>query len=162
MPLARMQSNAAYDFELFEDKPEKSRPVLNVVANTKYKKRDRMTVVRVISSAVVIVAVICMMLLSYVRLTELANEITTNKKAYQLLVSENTRLKAEMESKVSLRGVEESAQQLGMVKMQSYQVEYIDMQTDEEVNLSGGAAEMPVTEKLSLYIQSFLEYISVK
>lgn len=155
-------TNAAYDFELFEEKKAQTRPVLSVVSNPKYKKRDQMSIVRMISSVLVVVAVICVMLYSRSQLTELTAQISDQKTNYQALVSENTRLRAELESKVSLRGVEDRAKELGMAKMQAYQVEYVNMEQSDEITLSGVEQEPSAAEKLELYIRSFLEYIRIR
>lgn len=147
---------------MFEQKPKKTQPALNVVASPKYKKRDRMTVLRIVSGVAVVVTVTCVMLYSRAELTALSYRVGQQKEAYQLLVSENTRLKAELESKVSLRSIEESAQELGLAKIQPYQVEYIYMDQEDEIELTGVSEASSLTEKLNRYVQSFLEYIRIR
>lgn len=157
-----MKYEPAYDFELFEKKKRQARPTLSVVSNPKYQARNRLSVVRLLSCAAVVVTVICVMLYSRAQLTELTAQISDQKENYQALLSENTRLRAELESKVSLRGVEDRAKELGMAKMQAYQVEYVNMDQVDEITLSGTGGEPTAAEKLELYIQSFLEYIRIK
>lgn len=158
--MASIQSNLAYDLSLFEQKPKKARPALNVVKE-KYHKRDRMLVVRVVSGVLVVVTVICLQLYSRAQLTELSDRIGTYNTEYQNLLSEQTRLNAEIEGKVSLRSVEESAKAMGLDKMQAYQVEYVVVEEDEEgvVPMTVSETQPSFFQKLSLYIQSFLEYI---
>lgn len=161
--MAYREANTAYDFSIFETKPQKSQPVLNVIKNPKYQKRDRLAVLRIISSVILVVTVICIMLYSRAELTVLTNEVGKYKDSYAELLSENTRLNAEMEGKVSLRGIEESAQELGLAKMQVYQVKYVDMEESDGYVTRVGAQEEPtLADKVSLYIQSFLEYIKVR
>lgn len=158
--MASTQSNLAYDLSLFEQKPKKAQPALNVVKE-KYHKRDRMLVVRVVSGVLVVVTVICLQLYSRAQLTELSDRIGTYNTEYQNLLSEQTRLNAEIEGKVSLRSVEESAKAMGLDKMQAYQVEYVVVEEDEEgvIPMAASDAQPSFFQKLSLYIQSFLEYI---
>lgn len=161
--MAYRQSNAAYDFELFEKKPLKSQPTLNVVKNQKYKKRDRMMVLRVVSSVAVVVAVICVMLYSRAELTALSYQIGQYEDTYQDLTNDYTRLSAEIESKISLRSVEESAKSLGLSKVETYQVKYLNLEGEDSVVIPmGGDEPETLSEKLSLYIQSFLEYIKIR
>ena len=161
--MAARQSNLAYDLSLFEQKPKKAQPALNLVRDHKYHKRDRMVAVRVVSSVLVVVAVICLQLYSRARLTELSDRIGTYNTEYQNLLSEQTRLNAEIEGKVSLRSVEESAKAMGLDKMQAYQVEYVVVEEDEEGVVPMAAEAQPsFFQKLSLYIQSFLEYIHLQ
>lgn len=161
--MASRQTNLAYDLSLFETKPKKAQPILNVVKEPKYQRRDRMMAVRVVSTVAVIVAIICVMLYSRAQLTELTDRIGTYNTEYQNLVSERTRLNAEIEGKVSLRSVEESAKLMGLDKMQAYQVEYVVVDEDEEGVVPVASEQQPsFAQKLNLYIQSFLEYIHLR
>lgn len=154
------QSTSAYDFDYFSQK-EDSTPDLSLIRGDKYNRRDRMTIVRLISSVLVVIAVICVMLYSRAQLTELTNQIGKFDKEYNELRSQYTRISAEIEGKVSLRGVEESAKELGLDKVQSYQVEYVNIETQESFAGEGAPAPEPsIGDQISLYIGSFLEYIN--
>lgn len=158
--MAFHSSGEAYDFDLFREKTSKPQPALELIENSKYKKRDRMTSLRIVSTAAVVVAVICVMLYSRAQLTELSSDLGKMNNEHQLLQSEYTRLCAEMEGKVSLRGVEERAKELGLSKVQSYQVEYISIEKSENFATSGvKPQELSLLDKLSLSMGSFLEYI---
>ncbi|MCI8622468.1 MAG: hypothetical protein HFG26_02250 [Provencibacterium sp.] len=158
--VASRQSNLAYDLSLFEAKPKKAQPVMNVVKEPKYKKRDRMIAVRIVSTVAVVVTITCVMLYSRAQLTELTDRVGTYQTEYQNLMSERTRLNAEIEGKVSLRSVEENAKLMGLDKMQAYQVEYVVVDEEEDGVVPVASEQRPsVAQKLSLYIQSFLEYI---
>lgn len=162
--MAQYQSNAAYDFELFERKPQTqhTQPALKVVTEPKARRRNRMMVFRSVCTVAVVVSVVCVMLYSRAKLTGLVADIDAQQDAYSLLLSENTRLKAEYESKVSLRGIEESAQELGMTKVQPYQVQYVPMTQDESITLTAEGSELTFSEKLDQRIQSLLEYIRIR
>ena len=161
--MATHRGNVAYDFELFEKKPPKAQPSLNLIKNQKYKSRDRMAAFKAVSAIAVVVSVICMMLYGRAELTELTKQVGDYNDSYQELSSEYTRLSAELEGKVSLRNVEETAKnELGLSKVQSYQVEYVNMDEGDGFEGAGDVQEPTLGQKFSLYIQSFLEYIKIR
>lgn len=156
--MPRGESSAAYDFELFENKEPRAHPTLSLVGNQKYEKRDRMASVRIVSCVALVVAIVCVMLYGRAQLTELSHKIGQFNDEYQQLQSEYTRISAEMEGKVSLRGVEERAQEMGLSKVQSYQVEYVNIDAGESFEESASVPSKPsIMDKLSLYIGSFFE-----
>ena len=75
---------------------------------------------------------------SRVRLDELDRQLTQINSDTDIIVSENTRLKSEINSRISLDKVEEYAQnELGMVKVENYQIKYIDLDAKDQVVVSG-------------------------
>lgn len=64
------------------------------------------------------------------------NKVTTMNKELSLAEAENVRLQSELESKMSAKNVEDYAENvLGMRKMDTSQIKYIKIQTDDVVNI---------------------------
>ena len=64
----------------------------------------------------------------------------------------------QIDSVISLKNVEDYAQtQLGMVKMESHQIEYIDLSGEDRVVLSG---EKMLSKNENSFVSKVLAYIS--
>ena len=79
-------------------------------------------------------------------------------KEYEIVQSENVRMHSDLEAKVAIKSVEEYAEQeLGLQQLDQSQIEYIQLQTDDSV-------EIPDEEK-NLFVrikdkfESFMEYL---
>ena len=93
-----------------------------------------------------------------IKVDELDRQISAAETKITTAQSESVRLNMQLDSMISLENVEEYAQNnLGMVKMESYQIEYIDLSGTDKVTLSGSKtlnADSP-----SLYSR-IMEYMS--
>lgn len=64
------------------------------------------------------------------------NTVTSLNKQLSLAAAENVRLQSELESKMSAKNVEDYAENvLGMRKMDTSQIKYVKIQTDDVVNI---------------------------
>ncbi len=93
-----------------------------------------------------------------VQTTEIYNQISMASKEYDVAQNENARMQSELESKMAIKNVEEYAEQvLGLQKLDQSQIEYIQIQTNDVV-------EIPEEEK-NLFVRirdkfmSFVEYL---
>ncbi len=93
-----------------------------------------------------------------VQTNEIYGEIARETKEYELVQSENVRMHSDLEAKVAIKSVEEYAEQeLGLQQLDQSQIEYIQLQTDDSV-------EIPDEEK-NLFVrikdkfESFMEYL---
>lgn len=90
---------------------------------------------------IVLVSVLAAVLLGSViytldRRNTVYNKVTSLNKQLNLAEAENVRLQSELESKMSAKNVEDYAENvLGMKKMDSSQIKYIKIQTDDVVNI---------------------------
>lgn len=67
------------------------------------------------------------------------NKVSAKNNELTLMEAENVRLQSELESRISARNVEDYAENvLGMKKIDSSQIEYIKIQTDDVVNIPQG------------------------
>lgn len=85
------------------------------------------------------------------------NTVTSMNKELSLAEAENVRLQSELESKMSAKNVEEYAENvLGMKKMDSSQIKYIKIQTDDVVNIP--EREKGIPAKLKSFFDACVEY----
>ena len=83
-----------------------------------------------------VIAVASALLYSRVLLTERISEVTEASAEYTKLEAEDTRMNLELEGKVSLVNAEEYAQtQLGMVKKENKNVEYIRLTQENKIEV---------------------------
>lgn len=76
-----------------------------------------------------------------VEVTAIYNEISSETKNVEMLQSENVRMKAELDARMSLKSVEEYAENtLGLAKLDKSQINYVQIQSENVV-------EIPETEK---------------
>ena len=93
-----------------------------------------------------------------IKVDELDRQISAAETKITTAQSENVRLNMQLDSMISLENVEEYARDnLGMVKMESYQIEYIDLSGTDKVTLSG--SKTLNANSSSLY-SKIMEYVS--
>ena len=72
----------------------------------------------------------------YISLNELSREVTSKKKELETLESENSVLCLAIDRKNSLGNIEEIAtEQLGMLKLESYQIHTVNLAKDDSVEV---------------------------
>ena len=75
----------------------------------------------------------------------------------ELVEAENVRLQSELESRMSAKNVEEYAEnELGMKKIDSSQIKYIRIQTDDVVSIP--QQDKGLVSKIKGFIDSCVEY----
>ena len=136
------RQNVAYDLSMYESlleqKPERQEKPQHQAKTVKLKnKKAFSTAVKALS-----VAVVLSMIIGIVYTNSQITEITTNIAAVQNqiteLESEKAYLNFTLESRMSLNEIEDYAVNvLGMVKMDSTQVEYIEIESENMVEFSG-------------------------
>ncbi|MBE6876424.1 MAG: hypothetical protein E7496_06835 [Ruminococcus sp.] len=100
------------------------------------KPEKKLSVVKVILCAIVCFALLAAVILSNVQVLQLTSEITAKQKEYTDLQSENVRMQTELAGKTSNKNVQEYAENvLGMHALNPSQVEYIQIQTDDVVEI---------------------------
>lgn len=75
---------------------------------------------------------------SYVQLTEVYSSISEANAELNTLRSENVRMQTELEGKASISNIKDYAEQyLGLQKLDQSQIQYIDIQTEDTVEIDG-------------------------
>ena len=85
------------------------------------------------------------------------SQINVKKTELASAESENARLKAEIESYTSLKNIEEYAENIGLKKLDKAQIWYIDIQSEDVVEIPD--AKENIFVKIKKYIDSAKEYI---
>jgi hypothetical protein len=132
------QSSAAYDLSIFEARPERQRPELRVERSEKARPgllgKIDFRWLQAVAVASVLVALVCSVLFSQTRTTELSANIVSQQNALVSLQSEYTYLANEMEMRTNLKTVESYATSvLGLVPLEKSQITYITEQAEVRV-----------------------------
>jgi len=132
---ARQLKQQQYDLSMFEKAPVRQPAELRVIKREQVARRD--VTLRIVLTFVLALAVSAMIIYNYMTLNELTSDINEAQAQYGVLQSEYRRLMVQSESQLSLRKIEEKAQdQMGMAPIESYQVEYIQIEDEEQVALA--------------------------
>lgn len=160
--MAQYTKYNSYNFDRFEPKivttssaapeirrtPEK-KPQLKLVEKTKRTAAQiqqetnvaTKKAVKIFAVAVAILLFMSMAIYSRVQLDEINREISSVENKMELAESDTIRLNNELNAMVSINNVEDfAANKLGMVKVQDYQVVYVDLSTDDQVVMANGEA----------------------
>jgi len=159
------QMNAAYDFDRAENVYTPSQPhvpqppELRVVEGRASRGAVLMRRGMVVFAFVLVI--FAAILYNRMVLTELTAQVEVARREYEALVGESRRTQVELESKTSLRSIQESAEALGMAKAEPYQIEYIDLGEGEQVTLT---QEEPTwlesaAETVHKWLDTALEYL---
>ena len=136
------RQNVAYDLSMYESllepRPEKQERAQYQAKPVKLKnKRAFKTALSMLSIAVV-VSMIIGIVYTNSQITEITTDISAVQREITELESEKAYLDFTLESRMSLNEIEDYAVNvLGMVKMDSTQVEYIEIESENMVEFSG-------------------------
>jgi homoaconitase/3-isopropylmalate dehydratase large subunit len=130
----------AYDLSRFEAQTAERRThieaVKTVKSNTGVKAAPRISPLKAIACMLLVIGVASALLYTRVLLTERISDVTKATAEYTKLEAEGTRMTLELEGKVSLKNAEEyAATQLGMVKKDSKNVEYIRLTQENKIEV---------------------------
>ncbi len=99
--------------------------------------------IKISAVALTMVMLFAFMIFSRVQLDEINRNIAATEKQIEIVNSKNVELNMELNEMISIEKVEEYAvNNLGMVKVQDYQVVYVDLSDDDRVLMAGGKETM--------------------
>lgn len=158
-----MQTNdsTAYDLSIFEPRQEarQQRPKLRLVKNRRPKAQPGV-VFKTVCIAAVMVTMVAFIIYNKVMLTELGADINRANANLTQLQSTNVRLATELESRSSLRTLEEYASaQMGMAKLDQSQIIYMDMSEGDRIEIQGKDKD---SEKFKETVTGIMEYLKLK
>lgn len=158
--MAQYNRYQSYDFERFEpvvvstssaapkiDKKIQTKPRLELVKKPKKTKaqliKEQQTATKkaqkILAIALAILLFMAMVIYSRVQLDEINRDIGNVETKMELAQSDSIRLNNELNAVVSINNVEDFAvNTLGMVKVQDYQVVYVDLSTDDRIIMVDG------------------------
>ena len=152
------KSNLAYQNYETAQEQKKQQPAIKKVS--KRRTANYIRPYKAIALIIVAVVITSSMVLSMVQLNEINDQISAATAELETQKSEAVRLNMELNKTMSINNIEEYAEtELGMIKMQSNQVEYIS-------SSSGNSIEIPedkdttIFEKIKDAFTSFVEYLA--
>ena len=133
-----MKASTAYNLERFETAEPKVRPArVKVVSNDEHAKRVKMINrlrARCIFMSLILIGLMIFTVYSHMRLNEVKATIERSKGTLVELQSENKYLNFKLESFVTLDEAEAYAEnRLGLVKVNSSQVEYVNLSKENVI-----------------------------
>lgn len=154
------RESTAYDLSKFERKQEK-KPQIRVIKGKKAQRVNRMAMVKIFFAAVIVIGITSLMIVNRVALTEIGEEINAANEDLQILQSENTRLNVELEEKMSLDNIEEKAvNELGLTKMNNYQVQYLNLTQEDKIELTNPKSSGNIFDTIAGLFDKIKEYLS--
>ncbi len=117
-----MQNNLAYNYK--NQKEEKTVPHIKQI---KTPKKQQTSVIKSMLYMAIVISMISFMLYCKAQQVELQSMYATTQRQIETAHAENTRLKVELESTMSLKNIEEIAtKEYGLEKMNEQLIEYIN------------------------------------
>lgn len=160
--MAAVNDARSYDFEMFEARayvrntgvsaaPKRTEkedvPLRKISPDTSRRQRRQAvktlrTGVTITLVAAIMLGVLCLQISAGAKRYELSRQISRIENEISIAKSENVRLSAQLSGYTSIGKIDDYATKiLGMTKLESYQVEYIDLSEDDGViytSSSGG------------------------
>lgn len=97
-------------------------------------------------------------ILSNVQQLQISNQITEKKQEYMILQSENVRMQSELAGKTSNKNIQEYAENvLGMRTIDGSQIEYVEIQTNDVVEIPD--EEKNVFVNVKTWFDNLVEYL---
>ena len=98
---------------------------------------NRMTTIRIVLIGVLAVALLGMVIYGRVQTNELYTEMAAQQAKYDDIVARNVSMRSEMEGKMTVKNIEEYAEDvLKLKQLDQSQIQYIQIQTEDEVTVT--------------------------
>lgn len=153
------RESVAYDLSKFEVREERKTPQMRLIENKEQPQRAK-SLVWTACFSFIIVAMIVMTIYNQMIITEIGDQVSTYNAQLRVLQDENLKLKSSADANASLKVLEEYASsKLGMGKLDSEQVVYIDMQSDDQIQITEKGLEESGGEKLESTAKEIMEYL---
>jgi hypothetical protein len=124
----------------------------------KKKQVKRYSIPKMLISALLSFLMFGIVIESYVQLNDMYNKVSDAEDLLTEYKSENVRLESKLEAQASVKNIEEYAEEvLGMEKLNSSQIKYIQIQEDDVVYLP--ETEENIFVKIKLRFNEFIEYL---
>lgn len=150
------RTNLAYDLSRYENSIVKEQP--KPVIKAKKVQQKAVSVPKTFAAILFIGFIMCCILYGKVETNRVYNEIAAQNKAVDILYSENVRMQAEYEGRTSIKNVEDYAVNvLGLKKLDKAQIEYVQLQTENIVEIPENDSNIFVKIQNKFY--EILEYL---
>ncbi len=132
------KSNLAYNLSAFEPKKSAiSTPQIKALKSKKQEEKPTvMSMIIMVVACVVLAAMISMLLHTKAMLNEVGMEVSQLTSEYNGVMAENEKLKSDINEIMSIKEIESYAREnLGMEKMEIYQIQYVNMNPSDEISV---------------------------
>ena len=114
-------------------------------------KRSAAAARKILAVATVLFLLVGFQIYSHVQLDELDQQLTEINQQISVIESDNTRRNMELNASISLDKVDSYARnELGMVKISDYQVNYVKLSDQDAVEVSGGKSHETLAQRLKI------------
>lgn len=157
-------TEVAYNLENFaaktaeqQDKELKTSS-LRIIKNR--RKAKTVAPVKIILASTIAIVISVIMIYSQAILTELTSEVSFYENKITELDTEYVRLQGELEAITSIKTLEEAAEsKLGLSKIDSSQVEYVNLTGNDEISVAHTSGKYLIKEKWESFINFIAEYL---
>lgn len=157
-------TEVAYNLETFIPKTAEQHDTelktrsLRIIKN--HRKAKVIAPIKVILASAIAIAVSVIMIYSQVVLTELTSEVSFYENQLTELNTEYVRLQGELEATTSIKTLEEAAEtKLGLAKIDSSQVEYVNLTGADEISVARTGGKYLLKEYWDNFMDFLAEYI---
>lgn len=157
-------TEVAYNLETFIPKTAEQHDTelktrsLRIIKN--HRKAKVIAPIKVILASAIAIAVSVIMIYSQVVLTELTSEVSFYENQLTELNTEYVRLQGELEATTSIKTLEEAAEtKLGLAKIDSSQVEYVNLTGADEISVARTGGKYLIKEYWDNFMDFLAEYI---
>lgn len=138
--------------------PPSYRPASNTEIEMGKYSGKTVSIVKAIIYVFLGFALLGAVILSNVQQLQLSNEITAKEQEYMNLQSENVRMQSEIAGKTSSKNIQEYAENvLGMRTIDKSQIEYVEIQTNDVVEIP--VEEQNIFVKMKTWFDNLVEYL---
>lgn len=160
-------AETAYNFEYFmpmekQQRPEKKLKVVGPTAAKREKSARTLQIhktLKIIFTALAIVVLICGVLYTQTNVAELQSDIDARRRELNDAQSYNTYLTFELEGMSNIRGIEQRAQELGLVRTNNNQITYVRVDEDSGIEVKENIFSA-LFEKTRTGLLNIADYIS--
>jgi len=124
-------TSVAYDYQRFE---ESGHTGIQALAKAK-KPKNKKSVAKVVCYMFIVAAMLSAVIYTRVVQAELNSEYVETLEMVNQVKNENARLQIELEKRLSLGNLEETARGLNMGELQQHQVEYVQFDSKNKVEV---------------------------
>lgn len=138
-----MRTSTAYDYDRNFSRAEEERRLEIIRSNNRRQREKRAFAVKLGLMICTMILLMAATVYSRLVLTETRAQINSRTSDLTELQSENAYLSYQLESLVSLKNAEEYAiSELGLVKLDSSRIEYVNLQTENEISADEDATTL--------------------
>lgn len=131
---------------------------LRIIKNR--RKTKVIAPVKVILASAMAIVISIVMIYSQVVLTELTSEVSFYENQLTELNTEYVRLQGELEATTSIKTLEEAAEtKLGLAKIDSSQVEYVNLTGDDAISVARTGGKYLVKQYWDNFVEFIAEYL---